>query len=80
MSVENNCDDILLPDQVTKFNRNKLSEFELNELRENLDLISFNIEKVYRQAKDRSRKEFNQAKYSLGRKLHHSYKNEKLNS
>ena len=80
MSVENDWDDKLLPDQLTRINRNKLSEFELDELRENIDHISVNIEKAYRQAKDRSRKEYNQAKYSLGKKLHYSYKKEKLKS
>jgi hypothetical protein len=70
-------DDNLAIEQTAKLHRNKLSEIELDELREHVDLVSFNIEKVYRQAKDRTRKEYNQAKHSLGRKLHHSYKNEK---
>lgn len=54
--------------QALKGKRNVLSEHELDELREHVDLISFNIGKVYRHAKDRSRKEYNKAKMSLGKK------------
>lgn len=54
--------------QSIKCKRNKLSEAELEELREHIDLISFNISKVYRHAKDRSRKEFNRAKLSFRKK------------
>lgn len=55
--------------QAIKCKRNKLSEAELEELREHIDLISFNISKVYRHAKDRSRKEINRAKTSFRKKL-----------
>lgn len=66
--------DFLMPEQNTKVKRNKLNEHELEDLREHIDMISFNIGKVYRHAKDRSKKEFNHAKYNLGKKLHRSYK------
>ena len=49
--------------------RNILREHELEELHVHVDLISFNIEKVYRHAKDRSRKEYNKAKMSLSKKI-----------
>ncbi|MDD4973802.1 MAG: hypothetical protein PHY93_05595 [Bacteriovorax sp.] len=69
-----------LTEQATKVKRSQLSEHDLEELREHIDLISFNIGKVYRHAKDRSRKEYNKARHTLRRKIHHSYKNEKIRS
>lgn len=68
---------VLAPNTV-KYKRNKLCEHELEELREHIDLVSFNIAKVYRHAKDRTRKELNKSKNSFRKKLHHSYKNEKI--
>lgn len=50
--------------------RHKLSEHELDELREHVELISFNIEKVYRHAKDRSRKEYNKTKFNFRKSNH----------
>lgn len=76
--VENMWEDSLMSEQTTKAKRSRSSEHELEELREHIDLISFNIGKVYRHAKDRSRKEYNKARHTLRRKLHHSYKNEKI--
>jgi hypothetical protein len=49
---------------------------ELEDLREHIDFISYNLGKVYQHAKDRSRKEFNKSKNSLRRRFHHSYNNE----
>lgn len=73
-------EDSLKSEHTSKEKRNKLNEHELEELREHIDLISFNIGKVYRHARDRSRKEYNQVKQSLRRKLHHSYKSEKFST
>jgi hypothetical protein len=75
---ENMWEDSLISEQTTKVKRSRSSEHELEELREHIDLISFNIGKVYRHAKDRSRKEYNKARHTFRRKLHHSYKNEKI--
>jgi hypothetical protein len=63
-------------EQGIKLKMQKISEYELEELREHIDHISFNIEKVYRHAKDRSRKEFNQARLANSRRLYHSQKSE----
>lgn len=57
--------------------KNRLHEHELEELREHIDLISFNIGKVYQHAKYRSRKEYNRSKNSMRRKSNHLYKNDK---
>ncbi|MGZ3788574.1 MAG: hypothetical protein ACXVLQ_08635 [Bacteriovorax sp.] len=57
--------------------KNKIYQHELEDLREHIDHVSFNIEKVYQHAKDRSRKEYNKSKQSIRKKFHHSYKNEK---
>ena len=62
----------------TKAKRKKLNELELEDLRDHVDRISFNIDKVYRHAKDQSRKEYNQAKLTFRRKLQISYKKEKM--
>lgn len=59
--------------QTTRAKRSQLCEDELEELREHIDLISFKIGKVYRHAKDRSRKGYNEAKHALRRKLGRSY-------
>ena len=75
--VEKSWDDGAGAEQITNVKRSKLSEVELEELREHVDLISFNIGKVYRHVKDQSRKEYNQARHSFSKKRHHSYKNEK---
>lgn|GEM_PF-707125 len=71
-------ENLVASEQSVNKKRNKLSDHELEDLREHIDLISFNIGKVYRHAKDRSRKEYNKTKHTLRRKLHHSYKNEKI--
>lgn len=60
-----------MPEQSLKAKRIRLSDHELEELREHIDLISFNISKVYRHAKDRSRKEFKKVKHTYRKKLHH---------
>jgi hypothetical protein len=75
--LEQNIWDESLTDQATKIKRSQISEHDLEELREHIDLISFNIGKVYRHAKDRSRKEYNKARHTIRRNIHHSYKNEK---
>lgn len=62
-------------DQPGKLRRNKMSEHELEDLREHVDQISFNLGKVYQHAKDRSRK--NSLRNSMKKKFHHIYKNEK---
>jgi len=58
-----------------------MHEHELEELRECVDLISMNIghniEKVYRDAKERNRKELFKSKNTMRKKFHHSYNNEK---
>ncbi|MDO9182913.1 MAG: hypothetical protein Q7U04_10925 [Bacteriovorax sp.] len=77
---EKNWEEDLVSEKSTKAKRKKLNEHELDELREHIDHISFNISKVYRHAKDRSRKEFNHAKNSFRRKFQHSYKNDKIGS
>jgi hypothetical protein len=69
LSGEQNWEDGLYSSQSTKVRRNKLSQHELEELREHIDQISFNISKVYRHAKDRSRKEYNHAKHSIRRNI-----------
>lgn len=38
-------------------------EYDLDELKEHIELVSFNLSKVYRQAKDRSRKGSKKAKH-----------------
>lgn len=53
-----------------KIKRNKLSDHELDQLREHVELVSFNIGKVYRHAKDRSRKEYNKAKFNFRKSNH----------
>lgn len=53
----------------SKYQREQLNAHELDELREHIDLISFNIGKVYHHAKVRQ---------TMKKKLHHSYKNEKI--
>lgn len=70
-------DEKVLVEHGGKAKRNKLHEHELLDLREHIELISFNITKVYHHAKDRSRKEYNKSKISMRKKFHHSYKNEK---
>ena len=62
----------------TKAKRKKLNELELEDLRDHVDRISFNIDKVYRHAKVQSRKEYNQDKQTFRRKLQNSYKKEKM--
>lgn len=79
VSVDDGLDENLMDLELSiKAKRNKLSDNDLEELREHIDLISFNIGKVYRHAKDRSRKEYNKAKHTFRRRLHHSYRNEKI--
>lgn len=58
-------------EQLLKAKRNRLSDHELEELREHIDLISFNIGKVYRHAKDRSRKGLKKVRHNFRKKLHH---------
>jgi hypothetical protein len=53
----------------------KFSEHDLDDLREHIDAVSFNLGKVYHHAKDRSRKQ--SFRNSLKKKFHHIYKNEK---
>ncbi len=60
-----------------KSKRKKLCNHELDELREHIDLISFNILKVYHHAKDRSKKEFNKSKTTFKKKVRYSQKDEK---
>lgn len=60
-----------------KLKRKKSHWHELEDLREHIDLISFNLKKVYCHAKDRSRKEDREARLVPRRKLHHAYKNGK---
>lgn len=74
---EERWDDIQRSEQRTKVKRGQFNEHDLEELREHIDLVSYNIGKVYRHAKERTRKECNQAKHTLRRKLRHSYKNDK---
>lgn len=69
MISENLWDEKPLSDQAGKAKRNKLQEHELEELREHIDLISFNIGKVYQHAKDRSRKEYNKSKHTMRKKI-----------
>lgn len=69
--------DCIWDEDFVEIKRSKLSDHELDELREHIEL-SFNIGKVYYHAKERSRKEHSRAKINLKRKLHHSYKNEKI--
>jgi hypothetical protein len=64
--------------QSIKEKRSKANDHELEELREHIDLISFNIGKVYRHAKDRSRKEYNKAKNTFKRRPLNEYRNEKI--
>ena len=79
VSVEGGWDEGgIISEQSVKAKRIKLSDHDLEELREHIDLISFNIGKVYRHAKDRSRKEYNKSKQTFRRKLQHSYKSEKI--
>lgn len=58
-----------------KIRKNKYSEHDLEDLREHIDAVSFNLGKVYHHAKDRSRKQ--SFRNSLKKKFHHIYKNEK---
>ena len=64
-------------DQTVQIKRKKLKAHELEELRDHVEHISFNIEKVYRLAKVSSKKEFKHARQLLKRKIHHTSKNEK---
>lgn len=71
VSADNGWDESsVISGQSIKAKRNKLTDHELDELREHIDLISYNIGKVYRHAKDRSRKEYNKAKNSFKKKIH----------
>ncbi len=45
-----------------KLKKCKVDQSELEDLREHIDLISHKIDKVYRRAKDRNRKEIAKAK------------------
>ncbi|MFA6236015.1 MAG: hypothetical protein WC635_01705 [Bacteriovorax sp.] len=64
-------ENLIVSEQSLKAKRNRLSDHELEELREHIDLISFNIGKVYQHAKDRSRKELKKVKHNFRKKLHH---------
>lgn len=70
-------EDTMVSEQAAKTKRNKISSHELDELREHIDLISFNILKVYHHAKDRSKKELNKSKNTFKKKIHYSQKNGK---
>lgn len=55
--------------------RNKLTDIELDDLREYVDSVSFNLGKAYQHAKDRSRKQ--SQRNLMRKKIHHLYKNDK---
>lgn len=55
--------------------RNLVSDIDLDDLREHVDTISFNIGKVYQHARDRSRKQ--SIRNSMRKRFHHTHKNEK---
>jgi len=76
--AENLWDEDTSSELTTKLKRKKIIELELEDLRDHVERISFNIDKVYRHAKDQSRKEYNHAKQSFRRKLQNSYKKEKM--
>ncbi len=65
----------IVTDEALKHKKSKFNihQRELDELKEHVDLISFNISKVYRQARDRSRKEYNKIKYTTKNKGHYSH-------
>ncbi len=67
----------MISEQSGKTKKDRLHEHELEELREHIDLISFNIGKVYQHAKYRSRKGYNRSKNSVKKKFHHLYTIEK---
>lgn len=56
--------------------RDRISEHELDDLKEHIDQISFNLGKVYQHAKDRSRK--HSLRNSMKKKIQHFYKNDNL--
>lgn len=66
-------DDVSLP--CGKPRRAKVSEHELDDLREHMDSVSFNLGKVYQHARDRSRKQ--SIRNSMRKRFHHTHKNEK---
>ena len=62
--------------QYSKMKRIKFNNYEMDELQEHADEISFNIGKVYRQVRDRTKKDYKQARQTLSRKLNNTCKQE----
>jgi len=54
--------------------RGKLTDNELDDMREYVDSVSFNLGKAYQHAKDRSRKQ--SQRNLMRKKIHHLYKND----
>lgn len=58
-----------------KHRRTKMSDSELEDLRDTLDSVSFNLGKAYQHAKDRSRKQWQ--RNQMRKRFHHTYKSDK---
>lgn len=76
LTAEKTWNDDILSESNIKLKKNKFGEHELEDLKEHIESISFNISKVYRHAKDRSRKEYNKAKNATKIKSRHFYHDE----